>query len=483
MPIDASIPLGIKTPDQMQSLSSLLTAAKGAQDVQAGGIALREKQGLQQVMADPSNYTDENGNIDTEKARKNIMAVAPTTGIPVLQGLLTAQKQHTEAQSALSTLGDQDRTRVANVLSTLKPDTAPDVVNGTVDALNKEYKGRIAPMVNLFKQGYANAVKQGPQAVEQLFATATRSVLPQTTQAELNTPTGVAVSDGQTARVVNVKPGVQGMPQGATVPGTEVTNKVGPAGLESVDTDAQGNRFIVSRTPSGAIVGTRPLDSATPAAPGPFRLPPGETQQSMGDLQQQRTAAHTVANSAPVMHDINRTIIAEASKGLNTGKLGELTQKLSSYTGYTIGKDEATDYNLLGKMLERSALTAAQSMGPHTNAGLEASIRANGSLEYTPQAIKKIAHLNDAIVSGSELYREGMEKAIGSSPDSIFAKRNFDTHWAKVATPQVLRLKNAVDNGDKEEIESISKEVGGRGSDGARKLHKQLTELLQLTGR
>jgi hypothetical protein len=183
------------------------------------------------------------------------------------------------------------------------------------------------------------------------------------------------------------------------------------------------------------------------------------------------------------MHDINRSIISEVKKGtVDTGRYGAFWRDISSrFPGFK--PEGATDYDILGKMLERSALTAAQSMGPHTNAGLEASIKANGSLAYTPAAIEKIAHLNDAIVSGSELYRDGLEGAIASSPNKVFAKREFDSKWAKVASPTVLRLKNAVDNGDKEEVEAISKEVGGRGSEGARKLHKQLTELIQLSGR
>jgi hypothetical protein len=48
--IDASIPLGVKPPDQMQNLSSLLGVAKGAQEVQQGGISLNERQAVQGVL-------------------------------------------------------------------------------------------------------------------------------------------------------------------------------------------------------------------------------------------------------------------------------------------------------------------------------------------------------------------------------------------------------------------------------------------------
>jgi hypothetical protein len=484
MPLDPSIPLGVKVPDSTQQLSSLLNVAAGAQKVQDNSISLQERQALQGVLSDPNNYTT-NGEMDLKKAQANIMRVAPTTGMKYMQSIAEAHSAATGAASALAKLTDEDRSRIGSALTALPDDATPDLVGKTIDALNKQYGSRIDPLVKVFKNGYGIASQNGPDAAKEFRLQYARGVLPQTTQQQMNTPEGVVVSNGQESKVVNVKPGVAGMPQGATVPGTQATMQVGPSSLESVETDAQGNKYVVSRTPSGAIVGTRPLQSASPATPGPFTLPPGETPESLRDMQGQRSAAQAAANKAPVMHDINRTIVAEANKGLTTGVAGQLLQRVRSATGYVsdkAGDENATDYNLLGKMLERSALEAAQSMGPHTNAGLEAAVRANGSLDYTPQAIKKIAYLNDAIVSGMEMYRNGLEKAIGDNGNNVFAKRSFDQEWSKVATPQVLRLKNAVDNGNREEISSITKEVGGKGSAGARKLHEQLTQLLRLSG-
>jgi hypothetical protein len=481
MPINPTIALGVKNPDATQQLSSLLNVASGAQKVQNDAITLQERQAMQGVMSNPANYTTD-GDFDLKKAQANIMRVAPTTGMKFMQSIAEAHSAATQAASALSKLTDDDRSRIGNALAAIPDNAPPDVAGKTIDALSKQYGARIDPLVRVFKNGYEQASRGGPEMAKNFRMLYARGVLPQTTQQEMDTPQGVVVSNGQESKVVNVKPGVAGMPQGATVPGTQTTMQVGPGSLESVDSDAQGNKYVVSRTPSGAIVGTRPLQSTNPATPGPFTLPPGETPESLRDMQGQRSAAQSAANKAPVMHDINRTIVAEANKGLNTGALGALTQRVASATGYNIGSESATDYNVLGKMLERSALEAAQSMGPHTNAGLEAAVRANGSLEYTPQAIKKIAYLNDAIVSGMEMYRNGLEKAIGENGNNVFAKRSFDQEWSKVATPQVLRFKNAVDNGNKEEIDNITKEVGGKGSSGARKLHEQLTQLLRLSG-
>lgn len=221
MPIDPSIPLGVKVPDQM-SLSSLLGAASTAQNMQLGSqkiqdnaISLGERQGLQQFMSNPSNYTDKDGNVDFNAAMSGVMKVAPTTGLPVVQNLLTAQKQHVEATSALSKLDDDNRTRVANVLSTIPPDAPADVVNQSFEALGKAYGGKIDPWITLAKQGYTQAQQKGPQAVADYLTRAARSVLPQETQQRMDTPEGSMVDDGQHIVGLNQKPGVRGYSQGS----------------------------------------------------------------------------------------------------------------------------------------------------------------------------------------------------------------------------------------------------------------------------
>lgn len=486
--IDPTIALGFKQPDSTQQLSGLLNIANSVQTLQQnqqraqqGQIDLQERQAMQGVLSDPANYTDDQGNFDLQKAQGAIMKVAPTTGTRYVTELANAHRASTQATQALNSLTAENRSQIGATLSSLPEDATPELVGKTVEALGKQYGGRIDPLVSIFKQQYETAVKQGgPQAGRAFILQSARSVLPQETQQAMATPGGVPFNTGTQSGVISTKPGTS-VPPGQQFAVTQ--NQVAPSGQESVDTDAQGNKFVVTRTPSGAIVGTRPLQSSNPSAPGPFTIPPNESPQTYAALQDERAAAKNAATGAPVLHDVNRTIIAEANKGFSTGTLGAWTQKLASATGYQLGPNEnATDYNVLGKMLERSALQAAASMGPHTNAGLEAAVRANGSLDYTPTAIKKIARLNDALVSGAELYQRGLENAISGSKDGVFAKRQFDQEWARVATPQALRLKNAVDTRDREDIDAIVKEVGGRGSKGAQALHSQLRKLIQLSG-
>jgi hypothetical protein len=129
--------------------------------VQSGGIALREKQGLQQVMSDPSNYTDADGNIDIQGPPEHHGGCPDHRNCRRSRTCWRAEGAHVEAVSSLNKLGDDNRTRVANVLSTIKPDSPPELVNKSLDALGKAYGGKIDPWVNLFKQGYSQRRQSG----------------------------------------------------------------------------------------------------------------------------------------------------------------------------------------------------------------------------------------------------------------------------------------------------------------------------------
>jgi hypothetical protein len=295
--MDTSAILGFQQPNAMQNLSGLLGVANGVQTLQQnqqktqqGGIDLNERQNLQRFMSDPKNYTDQDGNVDFNRAIQGVMKVAPTTGLPVAQNLFTAQKQHTDAVSALNTLGDQDRTRIGSVLAAIPANAPPDVVKATADTLAKEYRGRLDPMVSLFKQGYDQAAKGGPEAVATYMQKAVRGVLPQETQVSLDTPSVLPVSNNQQSYGVNVKPGVNGMPVGSVVPGTSVQLQppptqpiVGPNNQPGI-LGPQGSPPPAGKVPNGYAGG-----SAAAAAPEQLRI-----------MQEERVAAQAKGDAATV---------------------------------------------------------------------------------------------------------------------------------------------------------------------------------------
>lgn len=491
MPIDASIPLGIQSPQTqqaqtVQTLSGLLNmkSALQAQQIQQqemqrlqmsnqqSGIDLQETQAARQLLADPQ-YQNGDGTFNFAKLQGPLMAAAPKNGAAMLTNLGNAQTAFTNARAAVNTLDTQSRGIVGSGLYSVldqSPDKRYGVAMGTLDQFEKTYPN-LSPAIDLAR-GQLQATGGDPDKVSGVINMLAKGVLPPESQQGMSSPALGSVQTDQGTQFFNQKANVPGIPMGNVGAPVTPPNQAGTS------------------TAGGTTLFNPATGKSTPITGGPaMDFPQGETAATQTELQNQRTAAQQAAANAPALHNLNRQIISEADTGINTGHLGAWTQKLSSITGFNIGNESSTDYNLLGKLLERSALQAAQGMGPHTNAGLEAQVRANGSTDYTPQAIRKIAALNDAMTTGSTLYQSGLEKAVQGSPNGIFAKRQFDQQWANALNPtngvdgiQALRLKNAVDSGDQKEVQSLLSEVGGAKSAGARALYAKLQQLRSLGG-
>lgn len=409
-----------------------------------------------------------------------------------VQPLIQQQAANTAtAQTNLNTTQLQNaRAHLSNAAQQLqmlveKPDLSqPDIE----DSLKKTLQQSNAPL-----SAYAQAAQGLPPpglSPEQYRNFANQKLLSvQSAMEQLNTkyPAPAMVNNGAATipsaqgnqALTGVAPGAQ---QGAPIP-----NQLGPGSLEGIQNDAEGRPYIVQRSPQGVVLGTRPVPGANvggaPGAGGngPVVLPPNETAQTRDQLQAERSAANQAIQQAPQMHNINQEVARLADTDVQTGKFGALVNKVASATGYNLGKDDAADYNTLGKMLARSNAALAASMpGPHTNAGLEQTNAANGSPEYDKITLKKIANLNDALVTGTQLYQQGLENSV--KQNGIFGKRQFDQAWSNAMDVDALRLKNAVDNGNQGEIQMLIKNAGGKGSPGAQKLFDKLSKIDSLAG-
>ncbi len=144
-----------------------------------------------------------------------------------------------------------------------------------------------------------------------------------------------------------------------------------------------------------------------------------------------------------------------------------LSKAFNSATGLNslTAEQKASAYDLLGKYLERNALQTAQTMGPHTNSGLDTVKAAQGSTAYNPTAIAKVTKLVDANVTGTEAYQPGLEKAIANSGgQGVLAVRPYQQAWGQNYDPRIPMLANAKKAGDKAEFDDIIKSLGGMNS-------------------
>lgn len=483
MPIDASIPLSFQQINPMQSLASVAGVANQMQGLrnaqvenqllqqsqQQSAIDLQETQASRQVLSNIKQYQNSDGSIDFNKLMPDIMAVAPKNGSAILANVYGAQNAATSAKKAIIDTDEDARQNVGNIMYGLQGKD-PMTVHNTIEMLKDKYP-TLGTALNFAGQYLLAPNVQDQEAFDNGLRTFGRMMLSPQTQQQMESGALSAVPTENGTQLVQLNTGAS-TPQGAPV-GQPYTppNQIMPSptgGLVRVN-PATG----VATNLHGSGGGEAPLTN----------YPPGENAATYQALEDQRNAALLAANQAPVMHNITAEIKNALDSGVPAGQLGGTIAKFRSVLGIASPASEqgASNYDILGKMLERQALVAAQGMGPQTNAGLEAQIKANGSPHYNPTALREIANLNDALVTGSQKYQQGLEQAINQSGGNIFSKRQYDQQWAQNADPYALRLLNAAKNGDQQEIHEIFTRIGGPNSAQGKALQQKLLNLKKLS--
>lgn len=454
MPLDPSIPLQVQAPDFL---------GKAGQYVDLGA---------RKLSLDKARATFD---ADVAQRQAESQVSTATVNSSISRGQSEASAAQTGADSARFHLQGEQAQMGRQIAGSFLQD--PDFVNGNSDAMIQKLSEARQSMI---QSGVPPALAEANTAQLISMAVNNPKGIGQALQnivRQGNSASGQAAIAAPAVSMVPTQQGTQPFNTNANAPGG-----VGPVGAPL----STPNQFM--QGPNGGTVVANPTAGTMqqPTAVGadaPQPIPANETPQTMAQLQGERTAAQQAILQAPQMHNINQEIARIADTDVQTGKLGAVGNKIASAFGYHTPEWLGTnaDYNTLGKMLARNnAAMMAAMPGPHTNAGADRAEAANGSPEYDKVTLKKIANLNDALVTGTELYQKGLETAIAR--DGIFGKRKFDQAWSGAMDIDALRLKNAVDNKSTGEVNMILKNVGGAGSPDAKTLFGKLQKLDALVG-
>lgn len=474
MALDPSIALQIQQPNPANMISGFLDMGQKQVGLQKARATLQSDIAQRQA---ESQSAQAGAAVDTASVQPRIAQVAAQSAQAQTQSELAKYHLTGEYAQKANDIATALSTDPAFVTGTDSGDMIDKLTDAKQRAINAGIPARQAEV--MFAPLVAKAA-QDPKSVQGVLLNIVKGGLSAPSQTGAMFPTPNQINTGQTVQSTAAgNPALTGVQPG-TPQGAPVQMGIAPGQQDQPATDQVGNPYRVQRDARGNIVSTAPLPTS---AGGPNVLPPNETPQTRDALQAERQTTLQQVQNAGNLHQINREIYNIADSDVQTGKLGGLINKISSATGFQVGAGEAADYNTLGKMLARSNQQLAQGMGPHTNAGLEQTNAANGTTDYDKNTIKKIANLNDALVTGTQMYQKGLETAI--QQNGIFGKRQFDQAWGAAMDPDALRLKNAVDNGDKGQIQMLVKQAGGANSAGAKKLLGKLQALdsLSTTGR
>jgi hypothetical protein len=485
---------GISAPNPnqtAQTLSGLMNVARSGQALQLGqqqlqvgeGAAqsaqqqLQERQLYQGALSsgkDPDGNAIKNpdGSINYPAVSKFANKYLPITGNDVQQGIIkTLDSANTYHSNALKLTNDQ-RGAVSGVLASGIGEPDSSGVISRLDTLAQQNPD-LAPFVNSTKQSIGS-IPPGA-SVDQRNQILRRGVQalqpPATTAAQQNPSLTTTTGPGGGLQVVNANPN-SATPIGAV--GPEVAQGIPLGERSQVGVNAlTGGPTVVNRNGQGQVTGITNAPTQNVYVPQP-----GDAQAIPG-LSAEREAARVAYGGAANAHTNNQLVLQNIDNVAATGAVGAKARQL---LGLAPDADAATAYDLVGKGLERSALQAAQSMGPNTNAGLEAQVKANGSLGYTPTAIKEVTKLNDALTTGVQSYQPGLERAIAANPAAgVIAKRQFDQQWGANFDPAIFKYYNAIKSGDTAEKSAIEKQLGGLNSKGYNEMMQKAKNLQQLS--
>lgn len=449
------IALQIQTPNAMTTIGNMVGIANAIQANKLGGVELEKKR--KTLDADISQRISESARSGTEAslAAQTLapkVAEAEATSRTAQEAAKQAEIGTTHKQFQLT--GEQAQ-KARDYVTALAQD--PAVISGDAEGIR-------ARLYAMHDQMIANGVPKDVASFQLGSALGIAGANPQGFRQHIANLTQAGTGAGGQAALNQVSAGSQQTP-----------------GINPVT----NSPVVTGKDQFGNVTGVTTAPQPQQAPPGVQPVPnlqPGDSQE-MPALVQHRTDARTALVAAPDLHQNNRAILDEIDK-VTTGTTGPVLQKIFSTLGVATDTAEkrASAYDLLGKYLERNALQTAQTMGPHTNSGLETVKAAQGSTAYNPTAIKKITKLVDANVTGTEAYQPGLEKAIANAGGrGVFAVREYQQQWGQNYDPRIPMLANAKKSGDRAEYDSIIKSMGGENSPTYRELMDKARNLDRLS--
>jgi|SRR5579859_856229 len=489
----APVAAGIQAPDPnqgMQTLSNLMKLQGQQQQLQVGaGLAqqaqqqMGERQTLQQAMLsgkdpDGNSIKGADGQIDPVAMANFANKYMPLTGQGVQQSIIKSLSDRVALNDSVRGLGQNFRNDISGIVrSAIGTQQSPAEINDALGAYAKQNPDA-APAVTRAQSLISSASPNMPQAQrDSALQHLAMQFQPAATTAQEQAPMLSSVTGPNGGyQAVQTNP-FSSVPQGAT--GPEVAQGIPLGERQRLDVNPlTGGPMVVTKNGQGVIQGVTNAPTQ-----GVYQPQPGD-REALPVLSAERDAARQAYANAGLQHTNNQIVLQNIDNVGATGVSGQAFRNIASAFGFNPGdaKDPATAYDMVGKGLERSALQAAQSMGPQTNAGLAAQVQANGSTHYTPAAIKEITKLNDAITTGAQSYQPGLERAIAANPSAgVFAKRSFDQAWGANFDPRIYQMYNAAKAGDTAEVNSIVNGLGGKNSAQFKALMQKASNLERLS--
>lgn len=466
-PISGNIALQVQTPNAMTTLGNMLNVGNMAQGLQRGRIEmqragtelqqqrmdLEERQNLRALGANINQFKTPDGGFDFDGLAAAATRAAPKLGLDWAKGVSGTIIEGNHAKQAINATDEQTRKQAGGILLGIA-DSPPEVQTSVINAAVNQYPQLTSAFRFLTNRVLPKATT--PEARNAAIISAAKMVMSPEEQKSLGTPSGPVMSTGTMQGMVNTQPFLpRGPVQGTVFP----ANLVAPGAQEQQTTDALGRPVIQKKTPEGNITYAPPPGSTYKPL---MTFPPGETRETAAPLFALRDQAQRVAAAAPQAHFENAQILRlapQAFTGQGASKLAELLNSVGAQK--LIGPVTASNATAqMQHWLALRTVESAQAAGANTDQARQMAANAVLPGASPEEAIKAITKVNDAYVTGGELFNKGAVAAINhpKNESDIFALRKFQNDWSANFDPNVMRFLNA--QGDKNEWNALAKELG-----------------------
>lgn len=479
--IDASIPLQARKPDALGKLSDLLQIQQQQTALRTAKAAAQQEEQTAKQRAglaefDWQSLVGDDGTIDMNKI--------PTSGLEkkagdqypaVLQSLLAAKQQGLQAKQSIIGLNEAQRGAFGQMLGALRSDE--DVAQDNPQGRQKvaqavgQFAQMFGPEVEPVIKAYAPILEKAPPGkMGQIIQNIQMQAMSAADQVNRQAPNWEQRNTGGALERVQTNPLAPG---GVQIP-EKMPLSISPSEREAVVPNQIGQQDVVSRAPSGQVIGSRPL-TASPssgtgsATGGPPRFGPGEIQAIEQQAEanfQDINATRIAANLAPQQIDqINKAL--DISKQVNTGGGGAFASKRAAWEsalaafipGLESAADDATKLQLLDKYAERIAADSARVLGANatTDAARESITRQNANIGYTPKAIQDVLQYAKAQTMAMAAKGDALESWLKQEGNGITKQHEFQAAWRQAYDPLIYQLEAATPEERRKMVEKLSK--------------------------
>ena len=449
---------GIQSYQQAQQINPLAVqqqqaaTQKGLLELKQLETANRERDAVLPYLQDPSNYSNEDGMIDMNKATAAIYKLAPQTGniyAKNLQELASGQLQIAQSKQNLTQSG---KSILANALGPLAYGGEKDP-KAYMDALQRAVK--VDPALAPIAKNYMDMLTkfQPGDHIATDFVKEIQGLQPASEQYAQFAPKAGTVEAGATIQPVVTKPSVGGAEPTITAAGTPIKKTAAP--FASVVTTPTGAPGILEF--KGGATGETKAKEPAPVSDkvikdfeksGGLQISPGETYEGfrarvgrLSALPDFATKSMSLANpeSVPNTQKINNNILNLLDdKDVNVGKVAD----------YVAGKTAGISLNTKEQVIQKYLEQRVRQVAARSNQDQASVKQALGSFGNDKDALRTIIYNDAGTLAAESLYNQGVLRARGNAKQpNLAAVQDFEQKFTDlVQDPDVMHLIGLVGN-------------------------------------